>query len=168
MDCTVLNAKGQISLEFILIVVIILIYVQTVILPVSSTALNAADDVTRLSQARKAAQDLTGTINYIGAVPGTSAQTITIFIPKNTAIHCYANPLQKIGFEVNLNTPAFACPDALGTPGTHCDKNFTIPSNTYLECAVPSIYAGGNGFAQHLKIEKKYDPQPKVTVEPVI
>ena len=89
MGISVLKSKkGQISIEFILIILIALIYIHSVIQPTIPISSQSTEDVTRLSQAKLAAEKLAGAMNQLEANKGEGRKTISLFIPKNSFIKC--------------------------------------------------------------------------------
>lgn len=87
-----MNRRGQTSIEFILLLVIMMLYIQTVVLPLVENSTRSAEDTTRLAQAELAAQSLANAINYVGSAE-TSAntyakQTLHLFVPKDTVVVC--------------------------------------------------------------------------------
>lgn len=75
-------------MEFILIVLIALIYIHSVIQPNVEISSKSADDVTRLSQAKIAAQKLSSAINELEANQSDGKKTITLLVPKNSSVRC--------------------------------------------------------------------------------
>lgn len=120
--------KGQMAIEFILIVILMLLYIQTIILPSIDIAEASVDDSTRVAQARFAAERFSSTISYVKAVNGESRKTINIYVPDDTSLKCDADN-DLIGFTVRLN-------DALAdrvvplcnevATGWECSKDFGV------------------------------------------
>ncbi|MDO8627377.1 MAG: hypothetical protein Q7K42_02845, partial [Candidatus Diapherotrites archaeon] len=96
------NKKGQIAIEFILLLVVMLVYIQTIIQPVLDTSYNATDDVTRLAQTRNAAQKLVNAIDYSSLSVGDASQQIRVFVPGKSSVGC--NSLGEVNFSIVLNS----------------------------------------------------------------
>ena len=80
--------KGQISMEFILLIVVMLLYLQTIIQPLADTSVNSVDDVTRLSQVKLAAEKLVSVVDYVSSQSNESKYSTLLAIPKDANISC--------------------------------------------------------------------------------
>ena len=83
-----LKSKGQISIEFILIILIVLIYIHSVIQPTAKAAAQSTEDVARLAQTKLAAQKLGAAINELQANQSDGKKTIELFVPKDGTVTC--------------------------------------------------------------------------------
>lgn len=97
--------RGQVSIEFILIVLIALIYIYSVIQPTVLTASQSTEDVTRLSEAKFAAQKLAGAISQLQASSGEGKKTITLYVPKNSSVECLGDRVIFSAIMSNLKKP---------------------------------------------------------------
>ena len=80
--------KGQTSIEFMLLIVITLLYIQTVISPNVNETLTSVNDTTRVAEARLATEKLANAVNYVAASNSESKTTVNLFIPERTIILC--------------------------------------------------------------------------------
>jgi len=83
-----LGKKGQASIEFIFLIIIILVYIHAILYPTVTYATSAANDAKRISEASFAAQKLADAINYVSSSSGDSVQILSVFIPKEATISC--------------------------------------------------------------------------------
>lgn len=83
-----MNRKGQTSIEFLFLFLIMLYYLTTVIQPAVDAAGLKILEVNRTGQAKLAAMKLANAINEIGTLSGDSRKTIWIFAADCTEIKC--------------------------------------------------------------------------------
>ena len=95
------SKKGQISIEFMLIILICLGYLQLLTVNVLEPAIDAAQDTTRLGQAKLSAEKLATTINEMGSSLGEGKRTLHLFVPKNSEIICN-DTTKEIYFSMRL------------------------------------------------------------------
>ncbi|MBR9707651.1 MAG: hypothetical protein GOV15_04410 [Candidatus Diapherotrites archaeon] len=76
-----LNQKGQIAMEYLLILVIIFSYITLIILPTSQLSINAATDVSNFSRAKFLANKLATAVDQVGSGAVNTKRTITSNIP---------------------------------------------------------------------------------------
>lgn len=94
------NRKGQASIEFIMIVLISLVYIVGYVQPNIGIAAESAKDVARVGQARLAADKIASATNAIITSAGEAKETINVFIPAQAIIKCNQS---KITFEAGLS-----------------------------------------------------------------
>lgn len=134
--------KGQASIEFILLMAIMLLFINTAIIANSNAASDAALDVSRLGKARLGAERLVDAINYVGLGAEGTKQTVSIFIPQGATITCIpgtgSSPFGKISFTVDIKGIA---PEVNGcsvnplSPGNStCSKSMPVYSTIALSC----------------------------------
>jgi len=121
------NKKGQVSIEFILIVLIALIYIYAVIQPTVDLATKSTDDTTRLSQTKLAAQKLAASINQVEASQSDGKKTISLLIPRNSEVSCAGT---TISFSTKLSNP-LKCGDS---SGISCPQGCSRLSDTEIAC----------------------------------
>ncbi|MFH1234809.1 MAG: hypothetical protein V1493_04330 [Candidatus Diapherotrites archaeon] len=83
-----MNRKGQTSIEFLFLFLIMLYYLTTVIQPAVDAASFKIVAVNRTGQAKLAAMKLANAINEIGSLSGDSRKTIWLFAEDCTEIKC--------------------------------------------------------------------------------
>ncbi|MBU2099725.1 hypothetical protein KKG83_00695 [Candidatus Micrarchaeota archaeon] len=127
--------KGQTSIEFMLLIVITLLYIQTVINPNVNEALSSVSDTTRVSQARLATEKLANAVNFVAASNSEAKTTINLFIPDRTIIYCDESK-NRIRYETAVDQNIAKC-GVLDNNPANCDKNFELNPLINLQCAVP-------------------------------
>jgi len=101
----VLKEKGQVSIEFILIVVIALVYINVVVWPSVLESSRSASDIKAVADTKLSAMRLSNAINEATMASGDMKRSVNIFIPEGgkinwTASAATANTLQ---YEVLLD-----------------------------------------------------------------
>ncbi len=131
------NIKGQTSIEFMLIVLLMLIYLTTQIQPAMNISQNILDDTKRVALTVSAVEQISSNIEEIAWLSGQSQKTITLFVPKKSTIEC--NEQKKyIKYFIKLDNKA-------PISGTKCKTNknsaecngtisLTLPINSKLTC----------------------------------
>lgn len=160
--------KGQSSIEFMLLIVLILLYIQTIVQPVIAEGTRSLNDVMRVGQARFAAERIANAINYVNAAGEANKETIETFIPGRTRIYCNeADKLIRFVAEIDSNIPQCAYD---GKP-QDCDKNFALISGISLKCdlgpcssagAIDANCAGINPVP--ITAERSADGDVKITI----
>ena len=133
--------KGQAAIEFILLVVVMLLFINTAIITNANTASDAALDVSKVGKARLAVDKLVNSINYVGFGGEGTKQTVAVFVPENVIITC--NPgagSGTIGFSVTLQGSASGCTDVSGS--FVCQKNIEVYDDVALGCSAPASVVG--------------------------
>jgi|TARA_B100002003_G_C13987179_1_gene477148 hypothetical protein len=133
------NRKGQISIEFILIMLIALIYIYSVIQPTLQISAQSTEDVAMVSNVKLSAQKLAGAINQLEANASDGQRTIGLFIPDGTYIECTDDPVTTdpaIEFSATLS-------DNLGTPSGCSGANPAICTESISLLIDPTCDFGG-------------------------
>ncbi|MDP2974139.1 MAG: hypothetical protein Q8N60_03750 [Candidatus Diapherotrites archaeon] len=97
-----MNKRGQVSIEFILLIVITLVYIYGTVWPLINDAIVAAEDVQRVSDTKISAQKLANAINEAAAGSGESKRTIHLLIPNDASIECNSAD-NKIEYSVEVD-----------------------------------------------------------------
>lgn len=88
MGSGILNQKGQISIEFILILVFGLVYIIGIIGPVVDESAQATVDIKSVSDTKVSAMKLANALDEAGTSSGNMKKTIQLLIPKDSEIIC--------------------------------------------------------------------------------
>lgn len=131
--------KGQVTIEFLFIFMIALIYIFSVVQPSITIAEAALRDVTATSQARLAAESLANAANQLMVSEGEAKKTISILVPEKTTIKCSpATP--AIEFQVALSNSL----ETVGKcPNRICNSSISVASPNIV---CPQEYVGKNFF----------------------
>ncbi len=122
-----LNKKGQISIEFVLILLIGLIYLNTISSAVIYPAIDSAKDVSNVGEARLASEKIVNSINELSVSPGDGKKTIRVFVPENTTISCDSFA-SSIKFAVKVSSTSIqSCKTDVDGDDAKCTKSFSLP-----------------------------------------
>ncbi len=83
-----LNRKGSISIEFILLIGVALIYINGVVWPIANSSSAATADVKAVADTKIAAMKLGNAINQAAISSGEMKKTVQLMVPKNSKIAC--------------------------------------------------------------------------------
>lgn len=82
-----MDHKGQISVEFLLLTLIILIILSTVTIPLISNSISDGMDVSKVSDSKSTVQTIANGVNIVGADGFDAKRTIDVYVPNdNTAL----------------------------------------------------------------------------------
>lgn len=164
------GSKGQISIEFIMLLLVILILFYAVVIPNLDFASFATQDVSRLSQTKLAAQELANSVETVSASAKGARQTITIFIPAKSEINLNCSTVPKtivfssiVDYSKGLdsltsnNPPGSSkCvsinPSVQGAP-LNCTGKIELSLPSLLGCSSKQ-YKGESGSAFTVRVEK--------------
>lgn len=160
--------KGQATIEFILLVVVMLLFINTTIVTNANTVSVSALDVSTLGKARLAAEKIVDSINYVGFSGDETKQTVTVFIPEKATIGCFSGDPEttpgKIKFSVDLGGTAIASGCTVNGEGkTICAKDLPVYADLTLECNSGVAAISGPTVVSYVAI-KTSTPSPKVTL----
>ena len=127
MAFLVLNKKGQISIEFVLILLIGLLYLQTISSAVITPAIDSAKDVSNVGEARLAAEKIVNSVNELSVSPGDAKKTIRVYVPENSTV-----TISDSGVEFSVNLSSTNVPSC---NSGKCIKtiNFSIPAGVTVD-----------------------------------
>lgn len=83
-----LGRRGQISIEFILLVMVALIYINAVIVPMLESSSVATADVKATADTKIAATKLANAVNEVAMAGGNAKKTILLFLPDGGSLEC--------------------------------------------------------------------------------
>ncbi|MFH1239994.1 MAG: hypothetical protein V1672_02150 [Candidatus Diapherotrites archaeon] len=121
------SKKGQISIEFMLIILVCLGYLQLLTVNVLEPAIDAAQDTTRLGQTKLSAEKLASAINEMSSSLGEGKRTLHLFVPKESDIVCSSGPPASVAFSVKLyGMPVDACSTDGDSDDTKCTSKINL------------------------------------------
>lgn len=138
-----LNGKGQVSIEYILILVIMLIYIQIMVQPIMQTAIDSSEEISQLGQVKAAAEKLSNAVDFISLSSGNSKQTVGFYLPPHTAINCVGSA-KELRYSAEINVTHEACQDDGDNDDLLCTKRIPIVGSGNLSCV---------GFGNGVRIE---------------
>jgi len=136
--------RGQASIEFIFLVLIVIVYLTTVVIPLSKEAQDSISDVDSVARANNETQKIANTINDVFLLGEGSKQTLAVFLPEDTIIYCKD---KNISFEATLKQLPYPAQCSSGK----CVKVFTFSTSTLLTCNTNYLTPGKT----ILTVEKK-------------
>lgn len=162
-------ARGQVSIEFILILLLMLLYISTLILPNIELAQSASEEIIGLSQTRVATEKITDTANQVALSSTYAKQTIKAFVPKNAVINCQEKTdndgatYAEITFEYQLqdqsNTIIASCQQ-----DNLCIKSFDTIHGPVFECEEANNFPILGDGIKTIEIKKEIDTDGKTLV----
>ena len=139
--------RGQAALEFIFLILIVVIYLTTVVMPLTKDSKNAITDIDTIAKANNETQKIMNTIQRVSTFGVGTKETLTVFIPINTTIYCHD---KNISFVSTLTTKPYPAQCPSGT----CSKTFLIPANKTMDC-LGVTFTGPN--TEQIVIKKSTD-----------
>jgi len=127
--------KGQVALEFIFIILVIIVYLFTVTKPLTENASEAAKDIEAITRTNLETQKVVNSINRLAMMGDGSQETISIFTPAKSTIRCF--PDGNVGFSVVISDKVKPFP--LSCPTGTCDKNFPITKSIKVNCLYQTL-----------------------------
>jgi uncharacterized protein (UPF0333 family) len=123
--------KGQAVIEFILLILIIVVYLVSVTMPMVESTQGVIQDTKNITSANNESQKIINSINEINLFGNESKQTLILFIPNNTTIDC--NNTKGITFKTQFTQAPFPadCNNGL------CTKTFS--TSAPLNCILKEI-----------------------------
>ncbi|PIN85019.1 MAG: hypothetical protein COV47_04425 [Candidatus Diapherotrites archaeon CG11_big_fil_rev_8_21_14_0_20_37_9] len=143
--------KGQVTIEFLLLMVLVLVYIGVIIQPSAADATNATKDTVNIAKLKLSAEKLANAIDYAGISGNGTRQTLQIVVPQNGTMSCVTKGIQ-FTYEV-LGTGIDQCVDAAADrEGKNC--NVTIPTNSNFTCLHDTISGINKGMVQKATVQK--------------
>jgi hypothetical protein len=128
-----LDSKGQVSVEYLFLILIFLIILFTVTIPFASHAITDSQNVSVTSDAETAVSTIANAVDVVYANGPSSQRTVNVYIPQNNTNLIYDGTdnllnLSLTGILVNASIPNVNVPYV----------NATVPSN------IPITITGNN------------------------
>ena len=141
--------RGQATVEFLLTLVIVLIFIVTIINPNADLASKSVQDTTNLAKLRVSIEKLSGAIKYASVSGSGTKETLLLIIPQDGNIIC--TPNQAVApFNTDLNLvyllksgegiTSCEIDDDNPANSTRCTR--TIRIGTSFKCNNPPVPAG--------------------------
>ncbi|MFA6064754.1 MAG: hypothetical protein WCW44_00605 [archaeon] len=124
--------KGQAALEFMFIILIVIIYLSTVVIPLTKDSKNAITDIDALAKANNETQKIINAIERVSTFGEGTKETLTILLPSNSTINCSD---KNISFQTVLTAKPYPAQCTSGS----CNKSYSIPQSQTLDCKLPTI-----------------------------
>ncbi|MEN4019770.1 MAG: class III signal peptide-containing protein [Methanobacterium sp.] len=78
-----MDDRGQISAEYLLLIVVILVILSTVTMPLVGRAIDAANDVSNVADAKNVVTTIANAVNIVYANGPGAKRSLTVRIPQN-------------------------------------------------------------------------------------
>ncbi len=127
-----MKMKGQVAIEFMFIILIVIVYITTVTMPLVKESKDAVTDVDSIARANNETQKIVNAINDIYLMGEGSRQTVTVYVPENTTIFCED---KNFSFQTKMALKPYPIECSSGT----CIKTFNMPKNVQIECNLQSL-----------------------------
>lgn len=142
--------RGQVAIEFIFILLIIVVYIFTVTMPLIQSTESAIIDIEKIGKIKNEADKLNQTINKINLFGDGSKETINVFIPAQTQINCDETN-NRISFTAQINRTQIN-PTIANCNNDICNYEYDQFQNLTLDC-VEDVFVSGNYKIEILKAD---------------
>ncbi len=143
-----MNARAQVSLELMLLIMVMLLYVQTVTQPVVQLTAKAVQDVGSVGKTRLAFDSLFDAVEGVGVSTGDARRVLEVFVPLGARLSC-DSAARSLSFEVRLE-PSLEKVPACAQDGDGDDSKCThvkvFSGGFALDCRVPGAAWQGPGW----------------------
>ena len=135
-----MNRFGQMSVEVIFVLVVMLWFISVLIIPGADLSIAAAQDVSGIAQLKSSVAKIENTIDNIALNKTDGWKDVYVFIPKGAMIGCYwdsANNVGEIVYQAPLNrTTHPACDLGVDNDGDAmmCTQRFRVNERVELDC----------------------------------
>jgi uncharacterized protein (UPF0333 family) len=140
--------KGQISIEFMLLLMVLLLFMFTTILPGAKEAEKGVDDASRISAAIMAQEKIVSSANYLSVLGSGSKQTLTVFLPEKTSM-TYSSEKLTLTFYTKSNAENDCDPDT-----AHSDYPFKCTREKQIDSGISIIGNMSGPGAVSVVVEK--------------
>jgi len=124
--------RGQAALEFMFIILIVIIYLSTVVIPLTQDSKSAITDIDALSKANNESQKIINAIERVSTFGEGSKETLTVYLPANTTFTCSDN---NLSFQTILTAKPYPAQCILGS----CTKTYLVPQSQTLDCKLETL-----------------------------
>ena len=127
--------KGQLSVEFIVVVSGLLIILAAITMPMYNQARADADKVSKLADAREAANTLTNALNTVYASGVGSKQTVEYWLPKGVASVSFVDGAENrvdVKIELDLESDNVMQVSTILPSETYAGENYVVVSGPIL------------------------------------
>jgi len=145
------HIKGQIAIEYILFLAILLLFFQAIVYPNVNFSENVIKDVYGITQTKQSMDKLVNDVSTFASTPGYGARTIYLYLPDTAQIVECDNVTKKLKYTILISNQE-PKPNI-----SACDRNtnlctFNLP--LFVSDADITCEAIGPGFNGYLQITK--------------
>ncbi len=143
------------SVEFMLLIVVFLFYIQVIVQPTLNDAEMGIADTKAVVQTKFAAQKLANAIEYIGASNGLARETVTIIAPEGSTILCGNDSQQDyLQYSVVVGGDYSECVAGACTENINLSKSIDVRD---AECSNFSVNAADRAVSREVEVKKESD-----------
>lgn len=113
--------KGQASIEFLLIILIGVLFITTIVIPNVENAENRVTDVSNFAKLTISADKLSKSIQYVSLAGNGSKQTIQLVVPSTAKIECVNGGASNTVIELRYDTETNAFYEGGISPTNKCE-----------------------------------------------
>lgn len=146
------NRNGQIAIEYIVLIAILLLFFQAVIYPNVTFSENMINDIYSITQTKQSFEKLGDDISSFSSTPGYGKRLVYFYLPSSSRITgCSGGVDSNITYTINISSQ---------TPKPNisaCDRNTnicTFEKQIFISGANITCENIGPGFNGYLSIEK--------------
>ncbi|MBN2127214.1 MAG: hypothetical protein JW703_02360 [Candidatus Diapherotrites archaeon] len=155
--------KGQISFEFIMLLLVLLFFMIAIITPTAQEAVNSMEDVSRVSQAITAAEKISSAVNYIASSGNGTIQKMNVFLPMPSKITIVNNKTLNLTVYTKTSMDSVGGCTGLVAPNDLidrgyswvCNKSIDLLSNTTPGLVASELDAINESKSVDFKIKKE-------------
>ena len=141
-----IGRKGQVSIEFILIITIALFYITTVVWPIALDSATAAEDVKGISDTKISAMKIANALNEAQSSSGDMKKTISISLPAKAIIEYDNADPNKIKFTAYVDASGGNPDEIKCNPGDTGLPPENVLLNYKCESVIDLITGAGAAF----------------------
>ncbi|GAB4316260.1 MAG: class III signal peptide-containing protein [Methanobacteriaceae archaeon] len=95
-----MDSRGQVSVEYLLLLLVILIILGSVTIPLIGSSIEASTDVSSVSDAKTAVESIANAADVVYSNGPGSVRTVNVYIPQNTNLVTRGN---NIGMNITYS-----------------------------------------------------------------
>ncbi|MFH0906026.1 MAG: hypothetical protein V1824_01665 [archaeon] len=139
--------KGQLAIEFIMLIAIFLLFFQAILLPSINFARNTVEDISNITLTASSVNKLQEVIESFNNSAGYGKVSMYLTVPSNAKIFCSNSP-PAINYEIIISSQKPSI-DKCNDSNCFFSKTLDISSSANLSCEIIQ-----NGFSGKVVIEK--------------
>lgn len=145
------NIKGQIAIEYIILIAILLLFFQSVIYPNVTFSENMISDVYEITQTKQSMEKFGEDISSFSSTPGYGKRLFYLYLPKNASITSCNSAESTINYQIKIS------PQAPQPNIANCNRATNICTFSkilYISSSPITCENIGPGFNGYLVVEK--------------
>lgn len=123
-----MESRGQVSAEFLLLILVVLIIFAGVTIPLLGSSINATTDISKSSDAKSSLIEIANAVNIVYANGPGAKRTVDVYIPQDNSYLTYNNYNLTLNVTLSNGTmnikAATDCPVVIATGVNPLNKGF--------------------------------------------